>query len=112
MIDHFELQSAMFLTIIQCLFLGPVGPVHDLSKMRMILWQTSVKNGNLNSITFKKPTNVKVESNISPRVYSKSYSQGISKVLQFLPCAFCTILYKSNTNLCHERCVLSHCGLK
>ena len=39
-----------FLTIIQCFFLCPVGSVHNLSKMRMILWQTSVKNGNFNSI--------------------------------------------------------------
>lgn len=88
LIDHSELQSALFLTIIKCLLLGPISPVHDLSKMRMILWQTSVKNGNLNSITFKKISNVKMESNISPRVHSKSCSQGISKVLTVFTVCF------------------------
>ena len=43
-----------FLTIIQCFFLCPVGSVHNLSKMRMILWQTSVKNGNFNSVPCNK----------------------------------------------------------
>ena len=82
LIDHFELQSAIFLTIIQCLLLGPVSPVHDLSKMRMILWQTSVKDGNLNSITFKKTSNVKMEATFhqefiashAHKVFPKYYS--------------------------------------
>ena len=42
------------LTIIKGLFLCPVCPVHDLSEVWMILWQTSVKNGYFNTITLKR----------------------------------------------------------
>lgn len=42
------------ITIIQCLFLCPVGSVHNLSKVRMILWQSCVKNGYLHPITFER----------------------------------------------------------